>query len=146
MVDTICDYYASMERFPVRSQVPPGYLSELIPSQRPGAWGGPPGSHEGRPREDHARFGALHSGSHCDLLCLFYSGASASTFARTWQCHEPQLQHPWATCDMVCECFYDLGPLVNKVDRGNSSMRHSNCIEGWGLALAMTTGVEGYSL
>ena len=35
MVDTICDYYASMERFPVRSQVPPGYLSELIPSSAP---------------------------------------------------------------------------------------------------------------
>lgn len=37
MVDWICDYYASVEKMPVRSEVEPGYLRPLLPSQAPQA-------------------------------------------------------------------------------------------------------------
>ncbi|XP_077252755.1 pyridoxal phosphate (PLP)-dependent transferases superfamily protein [Tasmannia lanceolata] len=35
MVDFIADYYKSIENFPVRSQVQPGYLHELLPDSAP---------------------------------------------------------------------------------------------------------------
>ena len=35
MVDWICDYYASVEQRPVRSEVDPGYLRPLLPSSAP---------------------------------------------------------------------------------------------------------------
>lgn len=35
MVDFIADYYKSLERFPVLSQVEPGYLSKLLPDSAP---------------------------------------------------------------------------------------------------------------
>lgn len=35
MVDWICSYYSSVEQRPVRSQVEPGYLAPLLPSEGP---------------------------------------------------------------------------------------------------------------
>ena len=35
MVDWICDYYASNEKLPVRSEVEPGYLRPLLPKAAP---------------------------------------------------------------------------------------------------------------
>ncbi|KAK9829064.1 hypothetical protein WJX72_003711 [[Myrmecia] bisecta] len=35
MVDFICDYHRSVEQLPVRSQVEPGYLAEILPTEAP---------------------------------------------------------------------------------------------------------------
>jgi aromatic-L-amino-acid decarboxylase len=35
VVDMICDYYKSLESYPVRSQVQPGYLRKLLPASAP---------------------------------------------------------------------------------------------------------------
>ncbi len=37
MIDWICDYYARVEKLPVRSEVEPGYLPPLMPRKAPDA-------------------------------------------------------------------------------------------------------------
>ncbi|MCD9642598.1 Tyrosine/DOPA decarboxylase 2, partial [Datura stramonium] len=35
MVDFLADYFHNIEKYPVRSQVEPGYLEKLVPSSAP---------------------------------------------------------------------------------------------------------------
>ena len=35
LIDWICDYYARVESFPVRSEVEPGYLPPMLPTEAP---------------------------------------------------------------------------------------------------------------
>ena len=37
LIDWICDYYARVEGLPVRSEVEPGYLPPLLPTEAPNA-------------------------------------------------------------------------------------------------------------